>query len=180
MKCEKFQDQMFLLFTGEGSHLKQKRLLRHLQDCSKCQKVYNDTLFVMDIVNTNEDLKPSDFIRERIFEFSSDAISEKRVVVKNNKSFNHFIRPALSFGGAVIVIIFTLISIFKLRINQRTDFAWDDNFIAQVENLNDELTRLEHSRDIIDVDGNDENQISILSNDFEFIRRKIIEMEITN
>ncbi|RKY82597.1 hypothetical protein DRQ07_00830 [candidate division KSB1 bacterium] len=181
MKCEKFQDQMFLLFTGEGSHLKQKRLLRHLQDCSKCQKVYNDTLFVMDIVNTNEDLKPSDFIRERIFEVSRNAeyrgkSYSKTVNIKNRWIF----KPVLPVASAVIILMVILTSVFRPFIKHKSDFAWDDNFIAQVENLNDELTRLEHSRDIIDVDGNDENQISILSNDFEFIRRKIIEMEITN
>ena len=69
MKCEKFQDQMFLLFTGEGSHLKQKRLLRHLQDCSKCQKVYNDTLFVMDIVNTNEDLNGKEYLNFPVMQY---------------------------------------------------------------------------------------------------------------
>jgi len=181
MKCKKFQIDMFLLFTGEAGYLKKRMLLKHLKKCSNCQKKYDEALYVMSQVETTKNLRPSSFIRERIFEVSRNAEYRGKSNSKTVNTKNRWIfKPVLPIASAVIILMVILTSVFRPFIKHKSDFAWEDNFRAQIENLNDELTRLEDSRNIIDVNENDENQISILSNDFEFIRRKIIEMEINN
>jgi len=98
-----------------------------------------------------------------------------------------YFNPAFSYGGLAVVLLLTIFSIFRfnlLSINKNVNLKWNDNFMMQVSNLEQEVRNMENGEyDLALYDNlsiNPEETGSVFSEDFIDLRKKVIEMIVEN
>jgi len=191
MRCEDFERDVFLFISGELSKYKSLKLKKHLENCERCAAFYKDAVDTFKQIEGDELYAPSEYIKKNII----DLAAKKRMIKSKDNLLNridkifvkHYFNPVFSYGGVAVILLLMVFSIFKfnlLSINKNVNLKWDDNFMMQVLNIEQEVRNMENGEyDLALYDNlsiNPEETGSVFSEDFIDLRKKVIEMIVEN
>jgi len=103
MECKRFEEIILDFIEGKISEEKKIELRKHIEECEKCRKLYNDFLF---IINNSKKIE-FPILEENFWKARLNFIIEK------GENYIHRFKPAY-LSIPLFILTFTLVLLFKI------------------------------------------------------------------
>ncbi len=182
MTCPKWEKKQFLYISGEMSQKDRQDFEEHLKTCKDCQENLGWIQSTFNHIESIPELKPGRQLKQSILSEAG-----KQIRKKHKRAWfpeiEKWILPrkvtvAISFA-LVVIISLTVFQAFRNQMVQPEDdiLAWEDDFLAEVSYLDEEINRVESGRLLADIpemsSSNQEGWLSPMSEDILDLKENV-------